>query len=72
MNPVIYIPQSKRLLVQLCEVLRYKHYSFKTEQACADWGKIFASFDAKVAILALRYIDPTLPQPATCEKATRE
>lgn len=26
-NPVIYIPHSKRLLEQLCEVLRFDHYS---------------------------------------------
>jgi len=30
MNPVIYIPRSKRLLEQLSEVLRYKQYSLKT------------------------------------------
>ena len=41
MNPVIYIPQSKRLLEQLCEVLRYKHYSLKTEQAYTYWVKFF-------------------------------
>ena len=41
MNPVIYIPQSKRLLEQLCEVLRYKHYSLKTEQAYMYWVKFF-------------------------------
>jgi site-specific recombinase XerD len=40
-NPVIYIPQSKRLLEQLCEVLRYKHYSLKTEQAYVYWVKFF-------------------------------
>ena len=33
MEPVIYIPQSTRLLEQLREVLRYRHYSLKTEQA---------------------------------------
>ena len=41
MNPVIYTPQSKRLLEQLCEVLRYKHYSLETEQAYAYWVKFF-------------------------------
>ena len=41
MNPVIYTPQSKRLLEQLCEVLRYKHYSLKTEQAYVYWVKFF-------------------------------
>ena len=33
MNPVVYLPQSKRLLDQVREVLRYKHYSLKIEQA---------------------------------------
>ena len=31
MNPVIYLPQSKHLLEQVSEVLRYKHCSLKTE-----------------------------------------
>jgi hypothetical protein len=33
MNSVAYLPQSKRLPEQVSEVLRYKHYSLKTEQA---------------------------------------
>ena len=37
MNPAIYIPQSKRLMEQLSGVLRYKHYSLKTEQAYCYW-----------------------------------
>ena len=41
MNPVIYIPHSKRLMEQLCEVLRYKHYSLKTEQAYCYWVRFF-------------------------------
>jgi integron integrase len=41
MNPVTYIPQSKRLLEQLREVLRYKHYSLKTEQAYLYWVRFF-------------------------------
>ena len=41
MNPVIYIPQSKRLMEQLSEVLRYKHYSLKTEQAYCYWVRFF-------------------------------
>ena len=32
-KPVSYIPQSPRLLDQLREVLRYKHYSLRTEEA---------------------------------------
>ena len=41
MNPVTYIPQSKRLLEQLREVLRYKHYSLKTAQAYLYWVRFF-------------------------------
>lgn len=37
MNSVGYLPQSKRLLDQVREVLRYKHYSLKTEQAYLYW-----------------------------------
>ena len=37
MNTVAYLPQSKRLLEQVSEVLRYKHYSLKTEQAYLYW-----------------------------------
>jgi hypothetical protein len=33
MKPDLHIPQSLRLLDQLREVLRYKHYSLRTEQA---------------------------------------
>jgi integron integrase len=47
MNPVIYTPQSKRLLEQLSEVLRYKHYSLKTEQAYAYWVKFFVRWCGK-------------------------
>jgi hypothetical protein len=32
-KPVSYIPQSPRLLDQLREVLRYEHYSLRTEEA---------------------------------------
>lgn len=37
MNAAAYLPQSKRLLEQVSEVLRYKHYSLKTEQAYLYW-----------------------------------
>lgn len=36
-NPVSYLPQSLRLLDQLREVLRYKHYSLRTEEAYLYW-----------------------------------
>ena len=41
MNPVTYQPQSKRLLDQVREVIRYKHYSLKTEQAYLYWIRFF-------------------------------
>ena len=41
MNSVAYLPQSKRLLEQVSEVLRYKHYSLKTEQAYMYWVRFF-------------------------------
>ena len=41
MNSVAYLPQSKRLLEQVSEVLRYKHYSLKTEQAYLYWVRFF-------------------------------
>ena len=41
MNPVIYIPQSKRRLEQLCDAFRYKHYGRKTEQAYCYWVRFF-------------------------------
>lgn len=41
MNSVAYLPQSKRLLDQVREVLVYKHYSLKTEQAYLYWIRFF-------------------------------
>jgi uncharacterized protein YfbU (UPF0304 family) len=38
---VSYIPQSPRLLDQLREVLRYKHYSLRTEEAYLYWVRFF-------------------------------
>lgn len=40
-KPASYIPQSVRLLDQLREVLRYKHYSLRTEEAYLYWVKFF-------------------------------
>ena len=44
MNPVVYLPQSKRLLEQVREVLRYKHYSLKTEQAYLYWIRFYVGW----------------------------
>ena len=41
MNSVANLPQSKRLLEQVSDVLRYKHYSLKTEQAYLYWIRFF-------------------------------
>jgi hypothetical protein len=37
MNPVADLPQSPRLLDQVSEVMRFKHYSLRTEQAYRYW-----------------------------------
>jgi hypothetical protein len=42
-NPVSYIAPSPRLLAQLLEVLRNKHYSLRTEEAYAYWVKFLRS-----------------------------
>ena len=46
-NPVSYIPQSARLLDQLREVLRYKHYSLRTEEAYLYWVKLFVRWHGR-------------------------
>ena len=48
-KPVSYIPQSARLLDQLCEILRYKHYSLRTEEAYLYWVKFFSCVGMGVA-----------------------
>ena len=47
MNPVAYPPPSKRLLEQLCEVIHYKHYSLKTEQAYVYWVRFFVRWHGR-------------------------
>jgi integron integrase len=46
-KPVSYIPQSPRLLDQLREVLRYKHYSLRTEEAYLYWVKFFVRWHGR-------------------------
>ena len=41
MKPDLHIPQSLRLMDQLREVLRYKHYSLRTEEAYVYWVRFF-------------------------------
>lgn len=47
MNSVAYLPKSKRLLDQVREVLRYKHYSLKTEQAYLYWVRFFMHWSVR-------------------------
>lgn len=46
-KPVSYIPQSPRLLDQLREVLRYKHYSLRTEEAYLYWVRFFVRWHGR-------------------------
>ena len=46
-KPASYIPQSVRLLDQLREVLRYKHYSLRTEEAYLYWVKFFVRWHGR-------------------------
>jgi len=47
MNPVIHLPQSRRLLDQVREVIHYKHYSLKTEQAYLYWIRFFVRWHGR-------------------------
>ena len=47
MMPVAYLPQSTRLLDQVREVLRYKHYSLKTEQAYLYWVRFYVRWHGR-------------------------
>jgi hypothetical protein len=47
MNSVAYLPQSKRLLEQVREVLRYKHYSPKMEQAYLYWTRFYVRWHSR-------------------------
>ena len=47
MNSVAYLLQSKRLLEQVREVLRYKNYSLKTEQAYLYWVRFFVGWHGR-------------------------
>ncbi len=47
MKPVSYISQSARLLDQLREVIRCKHYSLRTEEAYVYWTKFFVRWHGR-------------------------
>jgi len=51
MNSVAYLRQSKRLLDQVREVLRYKHYSLKTEQAYLYWVRFFVRWHGRNGLM---------------------
>ncbi|MGC8827326.1 MAG: phage integrase N-terminal SAM-like domain-containing protein, partial [Anaerolineae bacterium] len=52
-------PMAKKLLDQLREVLRLKHYSYRTEQAYVDWVRRFITMDIMylklLAIILIHY-----------------
>ena len=50
MNSVSYIPQSPRLPDQLREVLRYKHYSLRTEEAYVYWVRFFVRWQGRKGV----------------------
>ena len=47
MNPVAYLPKSPRLLDQLSEVMRYRHYSLRTEEAYRYWVRFFVRWSGR-------------------------
>jgi integron integrase len=47
MKTVSYLSQSPRLLDQLRDVLRYKHYSLRTEEAYLYWTKFFVCWHGR-------------------------
>jgi len=38
--------KEKKLVDQICDVMRVKHYSLRTEQSHCDWVKRFIRFDS--------------------------
>ena len=46
-NPVVYHPPAPRLLEQVREVIRYKHYSLKTEEAYLYWVRFFVKWHGR-------------------------
>ena len=47
MQTDLHIPQPLRLLDQMREVLRYKHYSLRTEQAYLYWVRFFVRWHGR-------------------------
>jgi len=40
-------PRPKKLLDQLCEVIRLKHYAYRTKETYVQWVKLFIPFQEK-------------------------
>ncbi len=51
MNPVAYPAQSPRLLDQVRELIRYKHYSLKTEEAYLYWVRFFVRWHGRAGVM---------------------
>lgn len=47
MIPVAYPPRSPRLLDQVSEVMRYRHYSLRTEEAYRYWVRFFVRWSGR-------------------------
>jgi hypothetical protein len=46
-----YLPQSPRLLDRVREVIRYKHYSLKTEEAYLYWIRFFVRWHGRAGAM---------------------
>ena len=40
-------PKPLRLLDQVREAIRYRHYSYRTEEACVEWARRFIRFHGR-------------------------
>ena len=46
-TPVVYHSPQPRLLDHVREVIRFKHYSSKTEEAYVDWVRYFIKWNGR-------------------------
>lgn len=54
MNPVADRPQSPRLLDQVSAVMRFRHYSLRTEQVYRYWIRFFVRWSGRSAVMRHR------------------
>ena len=47
MKPDSSVPRSPRLLEQVRDVIRGKHYSARTEQACLYWVRLYVRWHGR-------------------------